>query len=216
MGSLQRLTTFQKLDNKGELGVVLGRLMLAMNDISIANDALGSWMKDQEGIRKDRQRGAKMYFVRMLISHVFEALTVISKIRNTPELMEIVQQSSDAIRAPFARCAAVIGTEKYKQMKALRSGLGFHYLDAPVREAILSQGQKAPDLQLALSVGHDPLEWYYEPGDRIVDSAVVRGVFKVPEEADVQKEVDKLIHDIQSVGDDLAQFGGYFVMEYAT
>jgi hypothetical protein len=216
MGSLQRLTTFQKLNDKGELGVVLGRLMLAVNDIGIANDALGSWMKDQEGIRKDRQRGAKMYFVRMLISHVFEALSVISKIKNTPELIAVVERSSKAIKEPFARCYAVIGTEKYKQMKALRSGLGFHYLDPPVREAILSQGQKAPDLQLSLSVGHDPLEWHYEPGDRIVDSAVVRGVFQIPEEADVQKELDTLIHDIQAVGDDLAVFAGYFIMEYGT
>src|SRR5262249_5574281 len=72
MSSKQRLTTFKKLDGKRELGISLGRLMIALNDIGIANDGLGSWMKDQEGIRKDRQQGAKMYFVRMLISHVFE------------------------------------------------------------------------------------------------------------------------------------------------
>lgn len=53
MGSKQRLTTFRKLNNKGELGIVLGRLMLAMNDIGIANDALGSWMKEQEGNRQN-------------------------------------------------------------------------------------------------------------------------------------------------------------------
>jgi hypothetical protein len=216
MSSKQRLTTFKKLNDKGELGIVLGRLMLAMNDIGIANDALGSWMKEQEGIRRDRQKGAKMYFVRMLISHVFEALTVINKIRNMPELMAIVDRSPAPTKAAFSRSAAVIGTEKYKHMKELRSGLGFHYLDHPVRGAIESQGKKVPDLQLSLSVGHDPLEWYYEPGDRIVDSAVVREIFKIPEGDDVQKEVDKLIHDIQSVGDDLAAFAGYFIMENAT
>src|SRR5258708_28835728 len=148
--------------------------MLAMNDIGIANDALGVWIKEQEGIRKDRQRGAKMYFVRMLISHVFEALTVINKIKITPELMKTVEQSAEVTQAAFHRCANVVGTEKYKRMKELRSGLGFHYLDKPVRDAIASQATKAPDVQLSLSVGHDPLEWYYEPGDRIVDSAVVR------------------------------------------
>ena len=98
-------------------------------------------------------------------------------------------------------------------MKALRSGVGFHYLDRPVRDAIYSQAQKAPDIQLALSVGHEPLEWYYEPGDRIVDSAVVRGIFNIPEGADVQTELDNLIHEIQSIGDDLTSFAGYFIME---
>jgi hypothetical protein len=216
MGSKQRLTTFTKLNNKGELGVVLGRLMLAMNDIGIANDALAGWMGEQaKAIRADRQRGAKMYFVRMLISHVFEALLIVGKIRLTPVLRAVVDQSAAPTREAFERCANVIGTAKYKQMKDLRSGLGFHYLDQPVRDAIASQVQKAPDIQLALTVGHNPLEWYYEPGDRIVDSAVVRGVFQIPEGADVQKELDKLINDIQSVGDDFVSFAGYFVIENA-
>jgi hypothetical protein len=216
MSSKTRVTTFNKLGGKSELGVILGRLMLAMNDIGIANDALGSWMKEQEGIRRDRQRGAKMYFVRMLISHVFEALTVINKIKETAELFRIVEQSTKPTVDAFQRCASVIGTEKYKRMKELRSGLGFHYLDKPVREAIASQATKAGDIQLSISVGHDPLEWFYEPGDRIIDSALVRGIFRIPEGADVQKEVDRLIHDIQAVGDDLAAFGGYFILENAT
>ena len=114
MSSKQRLTTFKKLDDKGELGVVLGRLMIALNDIGIANDALGGWMKDQDGIRKDRHKGAKMYFVRMLISHVYEAIAVINKINSIPELLLIVEKSQKEISDPFRRCLAVIGTQKYK------------------------------------------------------------------------------------------------------
>jgi hypothetical protein len=214
MASKTRLTTFKKLEDKGELGVVLGRLMVAMNDIGIANDGLGSWMKDQEGIKKDRQAGAKMYFIRMLISHIFEALSVINKIDNMPELREVVHQSYPDTQREFNACVAVIGTAHYKQMKDLRSGFGFHYLDRPIRDAIASQAVKAPDLNLSLSVGNDHLEWFYQPGDRIIDSAVVRGVFQIPEGADVQKEVDKLIHDLQEVGDHLAQFAGFFIMEH--
>src|SRR5712664_763420 len=216
MSSRTRLTTFKMLDDKGELGVVLGRLMVAMNDIGIANDGLGHWMKDQDGIKKDRQTGAKMYYVRMLISHIFEALTVVNKINSTPELKKAVDQSAPGTRAEFAKCMAVIGTTRYKQMKDLRSGFGFHYLDDPVRNAIASQAIKAPDLQLSLSVGSDPLDWYYQPGDRIIDSAVVRGIFEIPEGADVQKEVTGLIHDLQEVGDHVAQFAGYFIFEQAT
>ena len=57
--------------------------MIALNDIGIANDALGGWMKDQDGIRKDRQKGAK----NVLRSHaylrnVYEAIAVINKINS--------------------------------------------------------------------------------------------------------------------------------------
>jgi len=216
MASKTRLTTFKKIESKGELGVILGRLMVAMNDIGIANDGLGSWMKEQEGIKKYRQAGAKMYYIRILISHIFEALTVINKIKDTPELKAAVDKSYPDTQREFKKCADVIGTERYKQMKDLRSGFGFHYLDEPVRNAIASQAVKAPDLQLSLSVGNDHLEWFYQPGDRIIDSAVVRGIFKIPEGADVQKEVDRLIHDLQEVGDHLAQFAGFFIMEHGT
>jgi hypothetical protein len=36
------------------------------------------------------------------------------------------------------------------------------------------------------------------------------------EGANVRKELNKLIHDIQAVGDDLAEFAGYFIMKNAT
>ena len=58
MTSLTRLTNFKKLVDKGELGVIVARLMLAVNDLSIANDALGQWMGDQIGVRKTRAQGA--------------------------------------------------------------------------------------------------------------------------------------------------------------
>jgi hypothetical protein len=70
MSSKTKYTTFKKLSDKDELGVVLGRLMMAVNDIGVCNDGLGAWMGEQkDAIRKERQQGARMYFVRMLISH---------------------------------------------------------------------------------------------------------------------------------------------------
>jgi hypothetical protein len=215
MGGLTRLTNFKKLSDKGELGIILGRLMLAVNDLSIANDALGQWMGEQTGIRKTREKGAKMYFVRILISHVFEALKIINKIKSTPDLMNVIDGSPKVIKGHFDKCAKVVGTKDYLLMKAMRNDVSFHYLDNTVRKAIASQSQKAPELSLALSVGDSTLDWYYEPGDRILDSAVVRGIFEIPEGADVQPSVDNLIHRLQDIGDHLAHFGGYFIMENA-
>jgi hypothetical protein len=216
MAHLTRLTNFKKLANEGELGVILGRLMLAVNDLSIANDALGQWMSEQTGIRKTRAKGAKMYFVRILISHVFEALKIINRIKSTPELMRIIERAPKVIQDHFSACLRVIGTDDYKLMKAMRNDVSFHYLDQTVRDAIASQAEKAPEVPLELQVGDDTLHWYSEPGDRIIDSAVVRGVCKIPEGADIQPTVDNLIHRMQSVGDHLAHFGGYFIMEYGT
>jgi hypothetical protein len=121
MGSLTRMTNFEKLSDKGELGIILGRLMMATNDIGIANEALGQWMGELTGQRKTRQEGAQMYFVRILISHVFEALTIINKIISDPELMKSIDRSPKQIQQFFNKCAKVIGTEDYKLMKSMRS-----------------------------------------------------------------------------------------------
>jgi hypothetical protein len=147
---------------------------------------------------------------------VFEGLVVINKIKNDPALMKYVGQSTRSTEAAFAKCAAVIGAEQYKRMKRVRNDLGFHYQEGTVRNAVASQVAKVPDMSLSLSVGSDPLEWHYEPGDRIVDSAIVRDIFGIPEGTDVQKEVDNLIHEMQGVGDYLVQFAGYFIMENGT
>jgi hypothetical protein len=216
MSSKTKYTTFKKLSDKDELGVVLGRLMMAVNDIGICNDGLGAWMGEQEGvIRKERQQGARMYFVRILISHTFEALQVLNKINATPELLQVVQNCSQPTQAAFGRAIAVVGTNQYKFFKEVRNGLGFHYQPGTVRYTVQRQADRVPNVSLSLSVGYDNLQWYYEPGDRIVDSFIIRDVFGIPEDADAVKEVDRLIHEMQDVAEHIADFAGYFIMEAA-
>jgi hypothetical protein len=107
---------------------------MAVNDIGIANDGLGAWMGEQTGvIPRERQPGAKMYFVRMLLSHTFEALRILNKINAESELMKVIRSSSRATQDAFAKAIAVVGTDQYKFLKQVRDGIGFHYL--PRRKA---------------------------------------------------------------------------------
>jgi hypothetical protein len=191
--------------------------MIAVNDIGVCNDGLGAWMGEQEGtIRKERQQGARMYFVRMLISHTFEALQVLNKINAEPDLLNVVRGCSEPTQEAFIRAIAVIGTDQYKFFKEVRNSLGFHYLPATVRYTVDRQADRVPDVNLALSVGSDNLQWHYEPGDRIIDSFIIRDVFGIPEDADAVKEVDRLIHEMQDVAEHIVIFAGYFIMERAT
>jgi hypothetical protein len=217
MSSKTKYTTFKKLSDKDQLGIVLGRLMMAVNDIGVCNDGLGAWMGEQEGaIRKERQQRARMYFVRMLISHTFEALQVLNKINGESDLLKVVHARSEPTQEAFSRAIAVVGTDQYKFFKEVRNSLGFHYLPATVRYTVDRQAGRVPAVNLSLSVGSDNLQWYYEPGDRIIDSFIIRDVFGIPEDADAVKEVDRLIHEMQDVAEHIATFAGYFIMEQAT
>ena len=135
MGSSTRLTTFSRLADKGDLGVVLGRLMIALNDFGLADEGLKRWSAEEAGLLQDRKTGARMYYVRMLIAHAFEALVVINKIRNDPALLKVVEACDRQTVASFNNVAARIGTAEYKRMRRVRNDVSFHYQDAIVGRA---------------------------------------------------------------------------------
>jgi hypothetical protein len=60
---------------------------MACNDISLADQALADWRKEQRRNRLSKRTGAFMYFVRTQISHLREGLKVIAQLRQDSELL---------------------------------------------------------------------------------------------------------------------------------
>jgi hypothetical protein len=73
--------------------VCIIRLMMVVNDMSLAMDAQRRWTEDAMKERKHRERGAKIYFIRLQISHIYEAMKIVKEIRYSPELMKAVDRS---------------------------------------------------------------------------------------------------------------------------
>ena len=72
-----------KLALDQEIASVVLRLMMAMNDIGIVNDALQQWFNTEDKKKKQRQDGGKLYYGRMQSAHIYEALLIIEEIENT-------------------------------------------------------------------------------------------------------------------------------------
>lgn len=166
-------------------------------------------------LRKKRSVGAKMYFVRLMIAHIFEALKVINKINGDPELKNAVGQCDQKTQGLFNKAAAIIGTEPAKKMKKVRDNITFHYLHDKIDTALTSLAKKFPNDKRPISIGERTIDWYYEPSDRIIDNAVLREIFEIPEDADLGVELKKVIESIQSIGDDLGSFAGQFIFHHA-
>src|SRR5437879_13900536 len=88
-----KLIDFQKLHARGKRATLLVKMMMACTDLQLANEALSQWKGDQPRSRVDRQPGARMYFMRLQIAHLFEALSIIDEIRNDSLLSALVWQS---------------------------------------------------------------------------------------------------------------------------
>lgn len=218
--STTRMTTFKTLADTGALGQVLVRLMMAINDFGLANEALGGWMKEQPPKLVGRQPGAKMYFVRLIISHVFEALDVIKDMRDTPAMKAEVDKCDDEVKTAFAAVAAFIDTDDHKMMLRIRNDTAFHYGEGIVSKALTAAAREHPNANLTMQLGKKAIDWHFEPGDRIIDRIVVREIFKIPPEVKteeaVNKEVTKVVDRMHTMAEKVADFAGYFIWHHAS
>ncbi|OHC75224.1 MAG: hypothetical protein A3G18_06595 [Rhodospirillales bacterium RIFCSPLOWO2_12_FULL_58_28] len=90
-----RYVDFQRLAQQGKSASTVIKLMMACNDMQIANEALAEWKKEQPRHRKDREIGTRMYFVRLQMSHLYEALKIIKQIHTDESLKCLIKQCDD-------------------------------------------------------------------------------------------------------------------------
>lgn len=103
--SSHKYARLDALASKGKLGSVLVRLMMVVNDMSLAMDAQRRWTEDAGETRMHRERGAKIYFVRLQISHIFEAMKIIGEIAGNPGLMMAVDPQAARQRRRLRSCS---------------------------------------------------------------------------------------------------------------
>src|SRR5271156_1036731 len=76
--------------NQGELRFILMRLMLSVNDLAVCNHTLIEWQESTDSRKVARKNGGGMYFVRLIMSHVHEALRIVKMISQIPGFRDAV------------------------------------------------------------------------------------------------------------------------------
>jgi len=199
-----------------ELSSVIVRLMMAMNDIAMANEGLSDWTGATDRRKVYRQNGGRLYYGRMLMAHVCEALSIIGDIHNDAKLRKAVQQCDAKTRSSFDAVAAFLGTDDYRMLLRIRNNASFHY-DRKLAVKALQQIDKSfPDHRFTYALGSDPLDWYFELGDLVNDRIVVRDIFKAPNDADVRAAIDPILLRLHAMAAAFSDFAGYFVRYHLT
>jgi hypothetical protein len=208
---------FARLDaiaSKGDLGSVLIRLMMVINDMSLAMDGQRRWIEDAKSERQHRERGAKIYFIRLQISHIYEAMKIVEEIRDSPVLMKAVDRSDHFTKKSFAALLAFIASPEFeKMMGRIRSNLTFHYDPKTIDRALASLVARHPDASGSMSLGDEPHNWFFEPGEMVGDRAAVREIFKMPEALDVVAETDKIVMRLHEIIQMFGSFAGSLIWQ---
>jgi hypothetical protein len=198
----------------GDLAPVILRLMMACNDFSIANDAFGQWSAEQSRTRKDRQLNARLYFLRVQIAHVYEALSIINEVQRKPLLLAAVRRCDARTQQSYDRLVAHLATSQYKIMRRLRNKITFHYDPTIACAGLMAIAANHPDQQTIVRMGDAALDWYFEAADIIVGRTVVRQIFNISLTADARAEADKIVLDLQDIANTFGDFAGYFIKHH--
>jgi hypothetical protein len=191
---------------RGKSSTTLVKLMMACNDLTLANDALGMWKKEDGRQRLSRQRGAQMYFVRLQIGHLVEALKIVEEFRKDPELMRLLQRCDARTRASFAHLEPFLkGGVREREFTGLagqlRHNLAFHYNESGklIERALARRGTRFPGKPSVVTRGTPPILSYFSLADELLDSIVVRQLWGIPEDADLRNAADDAIMRVHEV-----------------
>lgn len=212
---------FQKLAKRGQSAVTVTKLMMAYNDLSLANEAAMGWKQEQANIKKQRRNGARMYFVRTQIAHLHEGLKIIDAIRKDTALLSFVQKCDSQTQKSFQNLEEYLpyGAKRgefEKLVGQVRHNLTFHYNESGklIERAISDRASRHDARVSSVTRGDTVYLWHFKVADDVIDSAVVRQIWGIPRNADLRFEADRIADDIHQVFLWFMDFAGEFIWKY--
>jgi hypothetical protein len=216
-----RYVAFSLLKARLPSSATVVRLMMACNDMALANQSLGKWKTEFETDRGARAWGASLWAIRAQISHMYEGLDIIKAILADQQLMQVVERCDQRTQESFETLKAYVESgAKLKELEAIagriRNTVSFHYdesgkLVTRAIQALATQGKTSSVTRA--TVGPD---WHFEVADRVVDEIVCGQIWKIPKNADQSAEADKIIGKIHDIFLLFLDFAGEFIWRYAS
>jgi hypothetical protein len=216
-----RYLDFQTLRTRGPSAATVVKLMMACNDLSLANQALTEWKTEQTNQKKARQLGAGMYFIRTQFSHLNEGMKIIKAIRADQSLMALVSQCDRQTQSSFSQLEYFLPKGKNSKefetiVGRIRNNITFHYDESGslIERSIANIAGKAKDRTSAITRGSTAHLWYFAPADRVVNDIVCHEIWRIPRDADVMDEANKIADRCHEIAMLFLDFAGEFIWRY--
>src|SRR3954463_6556816 len=116
------MVSMNKLADQGRLGSVMVRLMMVLQDFALANDAMEKWRTEEHPKLQERKRGAARYFLRLQVSHMFEACEIIkNEMEASDELKQAVEACDPQTNKSYRAVLKFLKSDDYKLMLRIRN-----------------------------------------------------------------------------------------------
>ncbi len=209
----------RRLQSTGKDASLFIRLMMACNDISLANQCQARFREEQKPIKKHVQQGALMYFVRLQSGHLKEALDLIQKVKDDQQLLERAKKCSPYAQECFNRLVDCLSTgpdyQKFHDyVIKVRNKTVFHYDRPLVERALKDRASREESYRSKITMGDHIDLWRFELSDDIVDSIITRHIWKIPRTANTRVEADRILDFGSNLCVSFLDFCGEFVSSY--
>jgi hypothetical protein len=200
-----------------DLAPLLARLMLSINDLSLANNGIEEWEAATEQHKAPRKVGAQMYFVRVLMGHLREALKIVFEISKSPHLRSAVDDCDETTVRDFRTVEEFVNSSEMDLVKDFRNLAAFHYDKTRPGKCLGEIAAAEPSRSWSYSMGTESLDWHFELADAIVDRMVIREVFKLtgPRGPERWRQTEKIARRHQEIARVFTSFAAHFVRHYS-
>ncbi len=212
---------FKKFRNRGDSAVTVVKLMMACNDLSLANEAQSGWKEKESKMMGQRQIGAQMYFLRMQLAHLHEGLKIIDLIRKDKALVSFLIRCDKQTQESFRQLEAFLpGGSKRAEFERLvglvRHNLAFHYNESGklIERAIEDRASRSEAQHSSVTRGDTAYLWHFKAADDVVDSIVTRQIWKIPRNFDLLDEANKIEDRVFQIYLWFMDFSGEFIWNY--
>jgi hypothetical protein len=193
--------------------------MRAADDIALANWGLERFTEEQPRRLKHVQAGARRYFVRLQCGHLVEGMKLIEEVRQSPNLMALVQKCEEFAQQAFHRlgeCARG-GSRRAdfkNRVELIRHTAAFHYDAKLVAKALKSRASRPGSSKCTITRGTEVGLWRSGLADDIEDTIVCRLLWKIPLSVDVEAEANKMAAFGADLCRDFLDFAGELSFRY--
>jgi hypothetical protein len=112
----------ERLQRRGQEGILIIRLMMAANDLALADWGLEQFKQAQPRLQRHPQLGACRYFIRLLCGHLNEAMKLVQEVRDTSSLSCLVERCTQPTREAFGRLTACLqGESRYEELAVFQT-----------------------------------------------------------------------------------------------
>lgn len=217
-----RTVDFAQLKGDEDSAAIMVKLMMCCNDLQLSNESLSTWSKEESRRKKYRKKGAGMYFLRIQISHLFEGFAILEQIKENYHLCSVLEQCDSQTQKSFKKLEPYLkktSTEKRRLEEIagrIRSNLTFHYDESNklIKNAIKDRASRPTARYSSVTRGSETYLWHFKAADDIIDSIVIRQIWKIPRNTDLRKESDKIANEIYDIFLSFMDFSGEFIWKY--